>query len=76
MYAPGQVVHDDTVKHVALCHSVYGLRPEVLAKAVLLRAAGHQVTAPGPVQRPVGRGRSTSDSRSATVSDRRRSRGA
>lgn len=34
------------MKHVALFHSVYGLRPAVLAAAGLLREAGHHVTAP------------------------------
>ncbi|QGN48479.1 dienelactone hydrolase family protein [Micromonospora sp. WMMD558] len=32
--------------HVALFHSVYGLRPAVLAAADRLRAAGHRVIAP------------------------------
>ncbi|WP_165521801.1 dienelactone hydrolase family protein [Micromonospora zingiberis] len=32
--------------HVALFHSVYGLRPAVLAAADRLRAAGHEVHAP------------------------------
>lgn len=32
--------------HVLLFHSVYGLRPAVLAAADRLRAAGHQVTTP------------------------------
>jgi len=34
------------VTHVALFHSVYGLRPAVLAAADRFRAAGHQVVAP------------------------------
>jgi dienelactone hydrolase len=34
------------VRPIALFHSVYGLRPAVLAAAELLRAAGHQVAAP------------------------------
>ncbi|MFU8871527.1 dienelactone hydrolase family protein [Micromonospora sp. SL4-19] len=32
--------------HILLLHSVYGLRPAVLAAADRLRAAGHQVTTP------------------------------
>ncbi|GAB2917722.1 dienelactone hydrolase family protein [Micromonospora polyrhachis] len=32
--------------HIALFHSVYGLRPAVLAAADRLRAAGHQVVTP------------------------------
>ena len=46
--------------HVALFHSVYGLRPAVLATAERLRAAGHTVTAPdlyaGPVAATAGDG--------------------
>lgn len=34
------------MRHVALLHSVYGLRPAVLAAADRLRAAGHRVVAP------------------------------
>ncbi|GIJ54747.1 dienelactone hydrolase family protein [Virgisporangium aurantiacum] len=34
------------MRHVALFHSVYGLRPAVSAAADLFRAAGHHVTAP------------------------------
>jgi dienelactone hydrolase len=38
--------HDPTVTSIALFHSVYGLRPAVLAAAVRLRAAGHTVVTP------------------------------
>ena len=34
------------MSHLALFHSVYGLRPAVLAAAELLRDAGHQVVTP------------------------------
>jgi dienelactone hydrolase len=34
------------VTHIALFHSVYGLRPAVLTAAETFRAAGHHVTAP------------------------------
>jgi dienelactone hydrolase len=42
---PGQR-QDDLVPYIALFHSVYGLRPGVLAAAELLRGAGHCVVAP------------------------------
>ncbi|MBM0260072.1 hypothetical protein JNW89_28665, partial [Micromonospora sp. 4G55] len=32
--------------HIVLFHSVYGLRPAVLAQADRLRAAGHRVVTP------------------------------
>jgi dienelactone hydrolase len=34
------------VAHVALFHSVYGLRPAVLTAAAMMTAAGHEVVAP------------------------------
>jgi dienelactone hydrolase len=34
------------MRHIALFHSVYGLRPAVVAAAELFRAAGHQVAVP------------------------------
>ncbi|RKN30731.1 dienelactone hydrolase family protein [Micromonospora musae] len=37
---------DGPMGHVVLFHSVYGLRPAVLAAAERLRAAGHQVSTP------------------------------
>jgi dienelactone hydrolase len=37
---------DRSVRPVALFHSVYGLRPAVLAAAERLRAAGHEVVTP------------------------------
>jgi dienelactone hydrolase len=37
---------DEPVTQIALFHSVYGLRPAVLAAADLLRDAGHQVVTP------------------------------
>lgn len=37
---------DDLVPHIALFHSVYGLRPAVLVAAEMLRAAGHRVVTP------------------------------
>jgi dienelactone hydrolase len=48
------------VTHVALFHSVYGLRPAVVGAAELLRSAGHHVIAPdlfgGPVARTIEEG--------------------
>ncbi|MFE9202324.1 dienelactone hydrolase family protein [Micromonospora sp. NPDC007230] len=38
--------HDEPVAHILLLHSVFGLRPAVLAAAARLRAAGHEVTTP------------------------------
>lgn len=53
------------MKHVVLFHSVYGLRPAVIAAAGLLRAAGHQVTTPdlyaGPVAESIDEGFALSD---------------
>jgi dienelactone hydrolase len=52
--------HLDRVRHVALFHSVYGLRPSVLAAAEFFRAAGHTVTTPdlyaGPVASTIDEG--------------------
>jgi dienelactone hydrolase len=42
----GPTWHDWTVTYIALFHSLYGLRPAVLAAAERLRVAGHQVIAP------------------------------
>ena len=48
------------MKDVVLFHSVYGLRPAVLAAADLLRAAGHEVATPdlygGPVASSIEEG--------------------
>jgi dienelactone hydrolase len=48
------------VTSIALFHSVYGLRPAVLAAAEELRAAGHEVVAPdlfdGPVAQTIEEG--------------------
>jgi dienelactone hydrolase len=43
---PSLARHDGPVAHVIMFHSVYGLRPAVLAAAAQLRAAGHEVIAP------------------------------
>ena len=51
--------------HIALFHSVYGLRPAVIAAADRLRAAGHEVSTPdlyaGPVAQSIDEGFALSD---------------